>query len=91
MQIIEPVSEKHENNSGLYKATGKLIVYNLDKTKDAGIYKCLVEDNSENRNSATLNVLKILGKYIIIFPISNRLCLCFHLRFLQSLKSGLSI
>lgn len=63
MEIVPPVSEKHEKNTGLYKATGKLVVYNLDKTKDAGIYKCLVEDNSENRNSATLNVLKILGEF----------------------------
>lgn len=63
MQIIPPISEKHENNSALYKATGKLIVSNLQKTKDAGIYKCFVEDNSNNRNSAILNVLKILGKY----------------------------
>lgn len=61
MQIIPPVSEKHDKNDALYKATGRLIVYNLDKIKDVGIYKCLVEDDSKNRNSATLNVLKILG------------------------------
>lgn len=63
MQIIPPISEKHENNAALYKATGKLIVSRLQKDKDAGRYKCTVEDNSDNRNSATLHVLKILGPH----------------------------
>lgn len=64
MQIIEPISETHDiNHPEFYRAVGKLIVSNLDKTKDAGIYKCMVEDNSYNRNSATLNVVKILSKY----------------------------
>lgn len=62
VQILEPASEPHENHPEYYRAIGKLIVNNLDKTKDAGIYKCMVEDNSYNRNSATLNVVKILGK-----------------------------
>lgn len=63
MEIIPPTSEKHENNSALYTATGQLIVRNVQKTKDVGIYKCYVEDNSNNRNSAVLRVQKILGKY----------------------------
>lgn len=63
MRIIPPISEKHENNSALYKATGQLIVRDVQKIKDVGVYKCFVEDNSNNRNSAVLRVQKILGKY----------------------------
>lgn len=33
----------------------------MDKTKDAGYYQCLVKDKTDTRNSATLNVIKILG------------------------------
>lgn len=63
MQIIPPISEKHENNSALYKATAQLIVRNVQKIKDVGLYKCYVEDNSNNRNSAVLRVQKILGPH----------------------------
>lgn len=63
MEIKPPISEKHESNSALYKATGQLIVSNVQKTKDIGVYKCFVEDNSSNRNSAVWRVQKIIGKY----------------------------
>lgn len=63
VEITAPVSEKHESNVALYKATGKLVVRNLDKSTDFGIYKCWVEDDSGNRNSDILKVQKILGKY----------------------------
>ncbi|XP_055298860.1 vascular endothelial growth factor receptor 1-like isoform X8 [Sitodiplosis mosellana] len=58
--ISEPVREKHETHPELSHAVGKLIVHNLDKTKDAGFYKCMVEDSSLNRNSDLINVIKIL-------------------------------
>lgn len=90
MEIISPVSEKHDRNDALYKATGRLIVHNLDKTKDAGVYKCWVEDDSKNRNSATLNVLKILGTFafelcILTFSLISILCV---LSSLQNLENG---
>lgn len=63
--ISEPVREAHETHPELVRAVGKLVVHNLHKTKDAGFYKCQVEDQSSNRNSAIMNVIKILGmKYL---------------------------
>lgn len=63
IEIAEPVRGGHQTHPEFYLATGKLTVKSLDKTKDAGIYKCMVEDLSSNRNSALINIIKILGNY----------------------------
>ncbi|XP_031631901.1 vascular endothelial growth factor receptor 1-like isoform X3 [Contarinia nasturtii] len=61
VEITDPIRQEHQSHPELFQAVGKLIVKNLDKTKDAGLYKCLVEDRSSNRNSAVMNIIKILG------------------------------
>lgn len=74
MQIILPILEKHENNSTVYNATGRLVVNNVQKTKDAGVYKCFVEDESGNLNSGVWRVQKILGKYSKYYHIMTSNC-----------------
>lgn len=49
----------------MYYVVSQLIVENLDKTKDIGAYKCVVEDDSTNRNAAELNIVDILGEFTI--------------------------
>lgn len=63
MQVIPPISEKHEKDAALYRATGKLIINNLQKKKDLGYYKCIVVDDLHNRNQFLLKLGKIIGKY----------------------------
>lgn len=63
MQLIPASNEQHESNTTLLKVVGKLIVEKLDKTKDAGVYKCIVADRAGKLNSATRNVNRILGSY----------------------------
>lgn len=63
VQIIDPIIELDGKMANLKKLTGKLIVSNLDKTKDAGQYKCTVYDGPDSSNSDTLTVEKILGEY----------------------------
>lgn len=46
----------------MYYTVSQLIVGNLDKTRDVGAYKCVVEDDSMNHNAAELNIVDILGK-----------------------------
>lgn len=54
-----------DNHPEQFQAVGTLFVNNLDKTKDAGFYQCLVKDKSDTGNSATLNVIKILGIVLV--------------------------
>lgn len=64
------MSEKHENDSALYRATGKLIVKNLKRKKDAGFYKCIVEDDTHGRNAFQLKIKQIIGiKYTERFTV----------------------
>lgn len=57
-RITELIVENHER-LGFYYAVSKLVIDHLDKTKDAGEYKCFVVDQPDN--SATLDVVEILG------------------------------
>lgn len=70
VKISESTREPHEKHPELFRATGQLIVHNLNKYKDAGIYKCVVEDQLSNRNSAVINVVKILGRCQIVTTIA---------------------
>lgn len=61
-QIVEPIAQAHSNEN-FYYAVSQLIVKNLDKSKDIGTYKCLVEDDSTNHNYAEINIADILGEF----------------------------
>lgn len=67
VQIMSPILEKL--NKTIYQTLGKLVVNKLNKTKDIGPYTCLVEDNFENRISATVNINQVTGKHL--FPHLN--------------------
>lgn len=54
------MAQNHPNDN-LYYAVSQLIVENLDKTKDIGAYKCLIEDDIMNHSAAELNIVDILG------------------------------
>lgn len=56
--ITELIAENHER-FGFYYAVSKLVIDQLDKTKDAGEYRCFVDDQPDN--SAALEVVQILG------------------------------
>lgn len=63
MQIIPPISEKHEKDAALYRATGKLIINNLKRKTDAGLYKCTVAENSHDYPKVFSHRVKnIIGK-----------------------------
>lgn len=61
-RIIEPIGQNHPNDN-MYYAVSQLIVEHLDKTKDIGAYKCLVEDSSMSHKAAELNIVDILGEF----------------------------
>lgn len=52
----------------MYYAVSQLIVDQLDKSKDVGPYKCVVEDDSMNHNAAELNIDDILGEFFLNKP-----------------------
>lgn len=61
MQIISPASSGFEYSPDTFELTGKLIVRNVDREKDIGLYQCLVNDAISTK-LATLNVKKSFGK-----------------------------
>lgn len=63
----------HSNNR--YKTVSKLIVRNLNKTKDIGRYECFVQNKYDSKKhlSKILNVIDILGKYFKYENIRNNL------------------
>lgn len=56
----------HEKHSNIpYIAINQLIVRDLNKAKDLGLYKCVVEDNLKHQRSAKFKLNIILGKCTI--------------------------
>lgn len=68
MEISEELYE-HRNGENNAQVVGKLTVSNLNKTKDIGIYKCMLEifDGKllKNRLFDQIDIAKIVGMYLI--------------------------
>lgn len=87
-RIIDPIGQNHPNDN-MYFAVSQLIIQNLDKSKDVGTYKCVVDDDAMNHNAAELNIDDILGEFLTeCHGIDCQYCNFFVF---QELKSHLSI
>lgn len=63
VEIFQPVRKSHESHSDMFRAQGRLIVFNLDKIKDIGLYKCHAEIDENSKNANAYLITKILSKF----------------------------